>query len=98
VGFGLIIFAQIATRNIQQIPAGRRISGMVVESLQQLSGRELSGTNLSKKHFGFSPLFIIFILFANGEADSGHWHGWLRSQDRPRLKIENPCFAALMPI
>jgi F-type H+-transporting ATPase subunit a len=65
VAIGLIIFAQIATRNIQQIPAGaQNFWEWLVESLHNfLEG--IIGPKLVKKTFWFFATIFIFILFAN---------------------------------
>lgn len=65
VAIGLIIFAQIATRNIQQIPAGaQNFWEWLVESLHNfLEG--IIGHKLVQKTFWFFATIFIFILFAN---------------------------------
>ena len=65
VAFGLIVFAQIATRNIQQIPAGaQNFWEWLVESLHNfLEG--IIGPDLVKKTFWFFATIFIFILFSN---------------------------------
>ncbi len=65
VAIGLIIFAQIATRNIQQIPSGaQNFWEWLVESLHNfLEG--IIGPQLVRKTFWFFATIFIFILFAN---------------------------------
>jgi F-type H+-transporting ATPase subunit a len=65
VAIGLIIFAQVATRNIQQIPAGaQNFWEWLVESLHDfLEG--IIGHALVKKTFWFFATLFIFILFSN---------------------------------
>ena len=65
VALGLIIFAQIATRNIQAIPSGaQNFWEWLVESLHNfLEG--IIGPQLVKKTFWFFATIFIFILFAN---------------------------------
>ncbi len=65
VAVGLIVFAQVATRNIQQIPAGaQNFCEWLVESLYNfLEG--IIGPDLVKKTFWFFASIFIFIMFAN---------------------------------
>lgn len=65
VALGLIIFAQLATRNIQQVPSGiQNFWEWLVESLYEfLEG--IIGPELVKKTFWFFATIFIFILFAN---------------------------------
>lgn len=65
VAIGLIIFAQLATRNIQQVPAGaQNFLEWLVESLHNfLEG--IIGPQLVKKTFWFFATIFIFILFGN---------------------------------
>ncbi len=65
VALGLIIFAQLATRNIQQVPSGiQNFWEWLVESLYEfLEG--IIGPDLVKKTFWFFATIFIFILFAN---------------------------------
>jgi F-type H+-transporting ATPase subunit a len=65
VALGLIIFAQIATRNIQQVPAGaQNFWEWLVESLHDfLEG--IIGPALVKRTFWFFATVFIFILFSN---------------------------------
>jgi F-type H+-transporting ATPase subunit a len=65
VAIGLIVFAQIATRNVQLIPAGaQNFWEWLVESLYVfLEG--IIGPDLVKKTFWFFATIFIFIVFAN---------------------------------
>jgi F-type H+-transporting ATPase subunit a len=65
VAIVLIIFAQIATRNIKQIPSGaQNFWEWLVESLYNfLEG--IIGSKLVKKTFWFFATIFIFILFSN---------------------------------
>jgi F-type H+-transporting ATPase subunit a len=65
VALGLIIFARLATRNIQAVPAGaQNFWEWLVESLYGfLEG--VIGSDLVKKTFWFFATIFIFILFAN---------------------------------
>jgi F-type H+-transporting ATPase subunit a len=65
VALGLIIFAQIATRNIQLIPSGaQNFWEWLVESLHDfLEG--IIGPALVKRTFWFFATIFIFILFSN---------------------------------
>ncbi len=93
VAVGLIIFAQIATRNIQQIPAGaQNFWEWLVESLHNfLEG--IIGPKLVKKTFWFFATIFIFILFSN-------WGGLIPGigtigygvQTDHGFKVEQPLF------
>ena len=63
VALGLIAFAQVATRNIQQVPSGaQNFWEWLVESLYDfLEG--IIGPDLVKKTFWFFATIFIFILF-----------------------------------
>jgi F-type H+-transporting ATPase subunit a len=65
VALGLIIFAQLATRNIQRVPVGlQNFAEWVVESLQNfLAG--ILGDDLVKKTFWFFATVFLFIISAN---------------------------------
>ena len=65
VALGIIIFAQIATKNIQAVPAGaQNFWEWLVESLHDfLEG--IIGHALVKKTFWFFATIFIFILFTN---------------------------------
>src|SRR5436190_957284 len=65
VALGLIIFAQIATRNMKEIPSGaQNFWEWMVESLYSfLEG--IIGHDLVKKTFWFFATVFIFILFSN---------------------------------
>jgi F-type H+-transporting ATPase subunit a len=65
VALGVIIFAQIATRNIKEVPEGaQNFWEWLVESLHDfLEG--IIGRDLVKKTFWFFATIFIFILFTN---------------------------------
>jgi len=65
VALGLIVFAQVATRRMEQIPAGaQNFWEWLVESLSNfLEG--VIGAHLTKRTFWFFASVFIFILFAN---------------------------------
>jgi F-type H+-transporting ATPase subunit a len=65
VALGLIVFAQVATRNIQQVPKGaQNFWEWLVESLHDfLEG--IIGPELVKKSFWFFATIFIFIMFTN---------------------------------
>jgi F-type H+-transporting ATPase subunit a len=65
VALGVIIFAQLATRNIQTIPSGaQNFWEWLVESLYNFL-ESIIGHELVKKTFWFFATIFIFILFAN---------------------------------
>jgi F-type H+-transporting ATPase subunit a len=65
VAIGVIIFAQLATRNIQTIPGGaQNFWEWLVESLYNFL-ESIIGHELVKKTFWFFATIFIFILFAN---------------------------------
>jgi F-type H+-transporting ATPase subunit a len=65
VALGVIIFAQLATRNIQSIPSGaQNFWEWLVESLYNFL-ESIIGPELVKKTFWFFATIFIFILFAN---------------------------------
>src|SRR6266496_1237156 len=65
VALALILFARIATRRMQEVPAGaQNFWEWLVESLQDfLEG--IIGHELAKKTFWFFATIFIFILFTN---------------------------------
>jgi F-type H+-transporting ATPase subunit a len=65
VAFGVIVFAQLATRNMKAVPDGlQNFWEWMVESLYEfLSG--IIGADLVKKTFWFFITIFIFILFTN---------------------------------
>ncbi|MDA1273698.1 MAG: F0F1 ATP synthase subunit A [Verrucomicrobia bacterium] len=65
VAAGLIVFAQLATRNIRQVPEGaQNFWEWMVESLHEfLEG--IIGPELVKRTFWFFATLFIFILFSN---------------------------------
>jgi F-type H+-transporting ATPase subunit a len=65
VALGVIIFAQLATRNIQTVPSGaQNFWEWLVESLYNFL-ESIMGHELVKKTFWFFATIFIFILFAN---------------------------------
>ena len=65
VALGLIIFAQLATRNIQMVPSGlQNFAEWLVEGLYDFFS-EILGAELVKKTFWFFCTIFIFILFTN---------------------------------
>lgn len=65
VALGVIIFAQLATRNIKTIPGGaQNFWEWLVESLYNFL-ESIIGPDLVKKTFWFFATIFIFILFAN---------------------------------
>lgn len=88
VALGLILFAQMATRNIQMVPSGlQNFAEWLVEGMYDFF-TEILGKDLVKKTFWFFCTLFIFILFTNwfglipgvgtvgyGTADAaGHFH------------------------
>jgi F-type H+-transporting ATPase subunit a len=65
VAAGLIVFAQLATRNIKQVPSGaQNFWEWLVESLYEFLAT-IIGHDLVKKTFWFFATIFIFILFCN---------------------------------
>lgn len=65
VALGLILFAQIATRNVKRVPDGlQNFWEWLVESLHNFL-ENLIGYHLVKKTFWFFATIFIFILFCN---------------------------------
>jgi F-type H+-transporting ATPase subunit a len=65
VALGLIVFAQMATRNLRAVPAGaQNFWEWLVESLYQFL-EDIIGHDLVLKTFWFFASVFIFILFAN---------------------------------
>ena len=88
VALGLILFAQMATRNIQMVPSGlQNFAEWLVEGMYDFF-TEILGAELVKKTFWFFCTLFLFILFTNwfglvpgvgtvgyGETDAaGHFH------------------------
>ncbi len=88
VALGLIVFAQMATRNIQLVPSGlQNFAEWLVEGMYDFF-TEILGKDLVKKTFWFFCTIFLFILFTNwiglipgvgsvgyGAADAhGHFH------------------------
>jgi F-type H+-transporting ATPase subunit a len=68
VALGVIIFAQVATRRIQEVPSGvQNFWEWLVESLYEfLEG--IIGSDLVRKTFWFFASIFVFLLFANWAA------------------------------
>src|SRR5437879_3685825 len=65
VAIGLIIFAQIATRNMKEVPEGaQNFWEWLVEGLYSFLA-DIIGAELGKKTFWFFATIFIFILFTN---------------------------------
>ena len=65
VALGLIIFAQIATRNMKEVPSGmQNFWEWLVEGLYKFL-EDIIGHDLVKKTFWFFATIFIFILFSN---------------------------------
>ncbi len=65
VALGLIIFAQMATRNIQMVPSGlQNFAEWLVEGMYDFF-TEILGKELVKKTFWFFCTLFLFILFTN---------------------------------
>ena len=65
VAVGIIAFAQIATRNIKQVPDGKQnFWEWIVESLHNFL-ESIIGRDLTRKTFWFFATIFIFILFVN---------------------------------
>ena len=99
VALGIIIFAQVATKNLKAVPTGaQNFWEWLVESLYEfLEG--IIGHDLVKKTFWFFATVFIFILFTNwaglfpgvGTIGWGHpdEHGALQHISRPLLRGVN---------
>jgi F-type H+-transporting ATPase subunit a len=99
VALGLIVFAQMATRNIKMVPAGaQNFWEWLVESLHDFL-ESIIGHDLVKKTFWFFATVFIFILFTNwfglipgvGSVGWGHpdAQGHLHHISRPLLRGAN---------
>src|SRR5262249_40353060 len=65
VALGLIIFAQVAMRNVKAVPSGaQNFWEWIVESLYQFL-ESIVGSELVKKTFWFFATIFLFILFTN---------------------------------
>src|SRR5579859_547351 len=65
VALGLIVFAQVATRRMKEVPDGaQNFWEWLVEGLHDFLG-EIIGPQLVKKTFWFFATIFIFILFTN---------------------------------
>lgn len=92
VALGLIIFAQVATRNIQDVPQGaQNFWEWMVESLHNfLDG--IIGHELTHKTFWFFATIFIFILFANwvGLIPGVGTMGWGHESPQGKFVISTP--------
>ncbi|MEY2546347.1 MAG: F-type H+-transporting ATPase subunit a [Verrucomicrobiota bacterium] len=99
VATGIIVFAQMATRNIKQIPDGKQnFWEFLVESLHDFL-ESIIGRDLTRKTFWFFATIFIFILFVNwfglipgvGTIGWGHYDAATNSfhVDRPLLRGGN---------
>jgi F-type H+-transporting ATPase subunit a len=90
VALGLIIFAQVATRNMKEIPSGaQNFWEWMVESLYKfLEG--IIGHDLVKKTFWFFATLFIFILFSN-------WIGLIPGFGTIGWKVTTPEGAEFQP-
>ena len=93
VALGLIVFAQIATRQIRTVPRGaQNFWEWLVESLYAFL-EDIIGHNLVRKTFWFFATVFIFILFANwvGLIPGVGTIGW-GVQEPNRFRITEPIF------
>ncbi len=94
VALGLIIFAQIATRNMKEIPAGaQNFWEWMVESLHNfLEG--IIGHTLVKKTFWFFATIFIFIMFCNwaGLIPGIGTMGWGIKDSAGHFELTDPVF------
>jgi F-type H+-transporting ATPase subunit a len=92
VALGLIIFAQLATRNIKQVPEGiQNFWEWMVESLHDfLEG--IIGHDLVRKTFWFFATIFIFILFCNwfGLIPGVGTIGWGHAEAGGQFIVEQP--------
>ena len=87
VALGLIVFAQVATRNMKEVPDGaQNFWEWMVESLHDfLEG--IIGHHLVKKTFWFFATVFIFILFSQlGGTYPGLRHDRLGTRTRTRFR------------
>ena len=100
VAVGLIVFAQIATRHMTQVPGGaQNFLEWLVEGLYGfLEG--IIGPHLVKRTFWFFATIFIFILAANWVGlIPGRRHDWVGTSDRAWLRRSSSrCSAAPTPI
>jgi F-type H+-transporting ATPase subunit a len=99
VAAGIIVFAQMATRNIKQIPDGKQnFWEFIVETLHDFL-ESIIGRDLTRKTFWFFATIFIFILFVNwfglipgvGTIGWGHYNAATNNfhVDRPLLRGGN---------
>jgi F-type H+-transporting ATPase subunit a len=94
VALGLIIFAQVATRNMKEIPSGaQNFWEWMVESLYSfLEG--IIGHSLVKKTFWFFATIFIFIMFCNwaGLIPGIGTMGWGVKDSAGHFELTDPLF------
>ena len=99
VAVGLIVFAQVATRKMQRVPAGaQNFWEWLVESLDNfLAG--IIGRHLVNRTFWFFATIFIFILACNwvGLIPGVGTIGW-GDQARTASRSKNPCSGGPTPI
>ncbi|MCD6051780.1 MAG: synthase subunit [Verrucomicrobia bacterium] len=92
VALGLIVFAQLATKNVQLVPKGlQNFAEWVVESLSDfLAG--ILGPKLTKQTFWFFATVFLFILSANwfGLLPGVGTFGWGETDSAGHLHITHP--------
>ena len=92
VALGVIIFAQIATRNVKTVPSGaQNFWEWLVESLYNFL-ESIIGRDLVKKTFWFFATIFIFILFTNwaGLIPGFGTIGWGHYQTSGAFHIDRP--------
>ena len=90
---GLIVFAQLATRNMAQVPGGaQNLLEWLVESVYTLL-ESVIGAHLVKRTFWFFATIFLFILFSNwiGLIPGVGTIGWGRQTDHGFV-VEQPLF------
>ena len=99
VAIGLIVFAQVATRRMTQVPGGaQNFLEWLIESLYSLL-ESIIGPHLVKRTFWFFATIFIFILAANwiGLLPGVGTIGWGHQTARASGSIDR-CSAAPTPI
>ncbi|HEY1770704.1 MAG TPA: F0F1 ATP synthase subunit A [Chthoniobacterales bacterium] len=94
VAIAVILFAQISTHNIKQIPSGaQNFCEWIVESLYDFLG-SIIGSDLVKKTFWFFATIFIFILFTNwaGLIPGVGTVGWGHHDPSGIFEIDRPLF------
>ena len=92
VAVGIIVFAQVATRNIKQVPTGaQNFWEWMVESLYNFL-ESMIGTQLVKKTFWFFATIFIFILFLNwfGLVPGVGTIGWGHQRANGAFDVDRP--------